>query len=63
MFYIFDTNKNIVGNIKGYRTIKGAIREAENNKSKAHKAICQAFEVAKNSDKRQHRLVYSVGSI
>lgn len=34
-YYIRDTNNNIAGNKKGYRTFKGANREVEHGKAKA----------------------------
>jgi len=39
MYYIFDCQGNIVGNPKGYRTIKGAIIQQNRHWSPANRAI------------------------
>ena len=43
MYYIYDCLGNIVGNPKGYRTIKGAIIQQNKAGSKAYNAIWLTF--------------------
>ncbi len=47
-FFILDCAGRIVGNPRGYRTIRGAIRESERPGSPAHKAIWTAFYEAEH---------------
>lgn len=42
-FFIRDCNGNIVGNPKGYRTIKGAIQQQNQKGSPAYNAIWKAY--------------------
>lgn len=42
-FYIHDKSGNVVGNNKGYRTIRGAIQQQDMPGSPAHKAIWDEF--------------------
>jgi len=46
-FFIFDCNDNIVGNPKGYPTIKGAIIQENKSGSKAYNAIAKAYSERK----------------
>lgn len=43
-FFIRDCNDNIVGNPKGYRTMRGADAQAYNPRKPAGRAIRDAFE-------------------
>ena len=43
MFFIRDCNEQIVGNPKGYRTMRGASSVYNNHRSAAYKAIHAAF--------------------
>jgi len=43
MFYIYDTNGNIVGNVNGYRTHRGALQQASSPRGAAYGAIWAAF--------------------
>jgi hypothetical protein len=47
-FYIYDCNGRIVGNPKGYRTIKGAIREQDRKGSPAWRAIWASYDAREN---------------
>lgn len=44
MFFIRDCNDTIVGNPAGYRTIRGAIAQEKNPRTKAAQAIREAFD-------------------
>lgn len=48
LYFIRDCNGNIVGNIKGYNTFKGANRQADIIDSKAYKQIYDAFDSRAN---------------
>lgn len=50
MFYIFDCNGRVVGNPRGYRTIRGATREQDRRGSPAWRAIWDAFYARKEKD-------------
>jgi multidrug efflux pump subunit AcrA (membrane-fusion protein) len=50
MFYIFDCNDQIVGNQKGYRTMRGAQSQYENHRTKVHKAIWAAVDARKAAE-------------
>lgn len=43
LYFILDCKGNIVGNPKGYRTIRGAIREQDKKGSKAYQSIWRAY--------------------
>jgi hypothetical protein len=58
-FFIFDCNGDIVGNPKGYRTIRGAIREKERRNSPANRAIWAAYDAKKKED-FNHTLIATV---
>jgi hypothetical protein len=58
-FYIYDCNGRIVGNPKGYRTIKGAIREQDRKGSPAWRAIWASYDAREN---KSDTLVSSVTS-
>lgn len=49
-FYIRDCNGDIVGNPKGYRTMRGAMREHDRKGSPAHRAIWAAYWARKEKD-------------
>lgn len=55
-FFILNCNGRIVGNPRGYRTIRGAIRESERPGSPAHKAIWAAFFDAKSINPNHTRI-------
>lgn len=42
-FFIYDCDNNVVGNPKGYTTIKGATIQAESRKSKIYHKIWDNF--------------------
>lgn len=58
-FFIRDCNGTIVGNTKGYRTIKGAVREQNRPGSKAFKSIWEAYD-ARPRGSKSFNLVSSV---
>lgn len=43
-FYIFDCFGNIAGNLKGYRTMRGAMQQASSPKTKLNKYLWQRAE-------------------
>jgi hypothetical protein len=49
-FYIYDCNGSIVGNPKGYPTIKGAVRQQNMTGSKAYRALWKAYTERKNRE-------------
>lgn len=55
-YFILDCFGNIVGNPKGYRTIKGANREQNRRGSKAFNAIWPAFYEARKANP-EHKLI------
>lgn len=59
-FFIRDCNGDIVGNPKGYRTIKGAILQAEQQYSRAYNAIWVNYQEKHNSFDPANNLVYSI---
>lgn len=64
-YFIRNCKGNIVGNLKGYPTYKGAERQAEMHTAKAHKAIWSAFyENEANLDAlgypKSDRLIYEI---
>lgn len=59
MFFIFDCYGQIVGNPDGYRTAKGATRQAELKGSRAFRAIWQRYYEAKAANP-DHTRIYSV---
>jgi hypothetical protein len=44
MFFIRDCNENVVGNPKGYRTMRGALAQQDNPRAPAYKAIRAAYD-------------------
>ena len=49
-FFIFDCNDRIVGNPKGYRTIRGAVRQQNLAGSPAYRAIWAAYDERKKQN-------------
>ena len=43
MFYIYNCNNEIIGNIKGYRTFKGASTQTTGIRYKVHKLLWDAY--------------------
>ena len=43
MFYIYDCNNKRVGNIKGYRTVKGASSQTTGIRYTVHKLLWDAY--------------------
>ena len=67
MFFIYDCYGNIVGNPKGYRTIKGADKEANRKKGKTFETIWNNFNQKQDEQTKagltgHHRdnLIYSI---
>lgn len=58
-FFIRDCNSTIVGNPKGYRTMRGAVREQNRPGSKAFRAIWEAYD-ARPDGSKSFNLVSSV---
>ena len=52
MYFIYDCNNNVVGNPKGYRTHKGAARQANSVTSPASKALWAAHKARANKSDR-----------
>jgi hypothetical protein len=61
-FYIRDCFGNIAGNPKGYRTMRGALIQADSRKSKVHWALWQRFNTWEDRNPSEN-LVYSIGDI
>ena len=61
MFYILDCNSKLVGNPKGYRTMRGAIIQADSRKSKVHKELWYTHDNWFLKDPNLY-LVYSITS-
>ena len=59
--YIFDCMGQIVGNPKGYRTMRGAMQQSEMRKSKAYKEIMANYWKQKAIDP-DTRLICRVSS-
>jgi hypothetical protein len=59
-FFIFDCNGKIVGNPKGYRTMRGALREENRRGSPAWRAIWAAYDERKKTDP-ENREVCRIG--
>lgn len=55
-FFIFDCNDNIVGNPKGYATIKGAIIQQNKAGSAAYNAIWNAYDKRWSSGSTERNL-------
>jgi hypothetical protein len=51
MFYIFDCNAQIVGNPKGYRTMRGAMQQASSPKSPVCRALWAAADALPSADR------------
>ena len=60
-FFIYDCNGTIVGNPKGYATIKGAIHQQNLIGSKAYIAIWRAVKLYKQENPYRH--YYHVSSV
>lgn len=58
-FYIFDCFGNIAGNIKGYRTMRGAMQQAGSAKTKLNNYLWQRSE-SYYSDNETTKLIYSI---
>ena len=52
MFFIYDCNNKIVGNINGYKTVESASKQTKTINSKAYKQIYDAFYNAPKSNTR-----------
>jgi hypothetical protein len=59
-YYIFDCNNNVAGNLKGYRTFKGATQQASSPKSKLNKYLWFMFYSAKEHGFLQSNTVYTI---
>lgn len=58
-YFIFDCNDQIVGNLKGYPTFKGANIQANKPESKAFNAIWSAYDQAKKLNP-EHTFIHSI---
>jgi hypothetical protein len=54
MFYIRDCNDKIIGNLKGYRTMRGAQAQTNNHRSPVYRAIWSAFDAQQNQKTYGH---------
>lgn len=61
-FYILDCCGRIAGNPKGYRTIRGAIQQADSRFSKVHRELLAKFQMWDNRNPSQS-LVYRIKTI
>ena len=60
MFFIRDCNGAIVGNLKGYRTMRGAQAQAANHRSSVYKAIWNAFDAQNSLDPIARICIFSI---
>ena len=60
LFFIKDCNGTIVGNVKGYSTMRGATHQANGFKCKAYKQIWAAYDARKLVDP-SNNLVSAIG--
>lgn len=58
MFFIYDCNDNIIGNPKGYRTVRGASHQA--NTRALQNLIWSRFEATKVNGVAPNNLVWSI---
>ena len=58
-FFIFDCTGAIVGNPAGYRTMRGAMVQAEKPRGKAYKAIWEAYDKAKALNP-EHNFIHAI---
>lgn len=59
--FIFDCRNNIVGNKAGYRTMRGAMQQADSPKSKVHRILWKTYQEWQSVHKNPNlNLVYSV---
>ena len=58
-FFIFDCNDNLAGNPKGYRTMRGAIQQADSRFSRVHRELWDRHN-AWHDRNPSHNLVYSI---
>lgn len=56
-FFIRDCHGNVVGNKSGYRTMRGAMQQAESKYSKTRNLLWQTYY---NNPNKNDNLVYSV---
>lgn len=56
MFYIFNCDGNIVGNPRGYRDIRQAIKQQNMKGSRAYNAIWEAFDARVKRDPKWTRI-------
>lgn len=47
MFFIYDCNDNVIGNPKGYRTMRGAKQQVYSSRTKIHRQIWDAYYAKK----------------
>ena len=60
--YIRDCNGDIVGNPKGYRTMRGALQQKEQKGSPAYRAIWAAYYARKEKDP-ENTLICSINPL
>ena len=60
-FFILDCNGQIVGNVAGYQTIRGAIREERRKGSPAWHALWDAYEKKRSTDPEWRHVSKIVG--
>jgi len=58
-FYILDCCGNVCGNKKGYRTMRGAIIQADSRKSKTHRELWDRFQMWQDRNPSEY-LVYKI---
>jgi hypothetical protein len=58
-YFIFDCQLNPVGNLKGYRTYRGARQQCEARSSKLKPALWEALENCRK-EYPSHSLVYKI---
>lgn len=61
-FFIRDCFGNIAGNPKGYRTMRGAIQQADSRFSRVHRQLWGTFNTWEERNP-SHNLVYEIKTI
>lgn len=60
MYFILDCNDQIVGNVKGYRTIRGANAQVNNRNSKIKKLVWTRYFEKERSNPHTRPFVFSI---
>jgi hypothetical protein len=60
-FFIYDCEGNIAGNPSGYRTMRGALQQAESRHGKAYRHLWRTFYASQEKkDNPNRELIYEI---